>query len=418
MRNFFIITIVLSILLPSCKPKATNLVTVDLKRSDYSDMITASGTIQAVVSTPIMAPMGYFGEMTVARAIPEGSFVEKGDTLCVLECAPMMQELDKQKKDLESLQAEFKKQEADNALNRAVLDARIKENKAGMAISELDSVQIRFAPRVKQQLMGLELEKAHIEEKKLQKKFEAEKKIDESEIRQLKSRIIQAENLVKSMQEQASALTILAPKSGMVIKSEMAGRMMISFGEGDPIEIGGYPKTGSLIFPEMALMQLPDLDQMQVLVKVQEVDYKRIEKGQKVEITVDSKDKLRTTGSVKLKSLAGRSGYDSKVKWYDVTVSVDSCHLQMSPGLSARCDIFINQVKDTVVVPTVAIFEKDSLKVVYVEEGDKFRPVPVETGLNNSSKTIITKGLTGTETIALMEPPQKIVIKTNKKPNE
>jgi HlyD family secretion protein len=418
MRKFFIVTIVLSILLPSCKPKTTNLITFDLKRSDYTDLITASGTIQAVVNTPIMAPMGYFGEMTVARAVPEGSFVQKGDTICVLECAPMMQQLDKQLQDLENLQADFKKLEADNALNRALLDARMKENKAGMAISELDSVQIRFAPRIKQQLMGLELQKSRIEEKKLQKKYEAEKKIDESEIRQLKSRISQAETQVKSMQDQASALTILAPKSGMVTKSEMAGRMFISFGEGDALEIGGYPKTGSLIFPEMALMQLPELDQMQVLVKVQEVDYKRIEKGQKVEITVDSRDKLRTTGSVKLKSLAGKSDYDSKVKLYDVTVSVDSCHLQMSPGLSARCDIFINKVMDTVVVPTVAIFERDSMKVIYVEDGDKFRQVPVETGLTNNSRTIITKGLTGTETISLMEPPQKIVIKTNKKPNE
>jgi multidrug efflux pump subunit AcrA (membrane-fusion protein) len=294
----------------------------------------------------------------------------------------------------------------------------VKENKAGMAINELDSVQLRFAPPVKQKLMALELERARIEEKKLQKKYEAEKKIAESDVRQLKSRISQAENQVQTYQEQMKSLVILAPKTGIVKKSEMQGIMLISFGEGDAMEIGGYPKAGAMVFPQMTMMEIPELDEMQVAVKVQEIDFKRIEKGQKVEITVGAKDNLRTTGSVKVKSLASRSDYDSKIKWYDVIVSVDSCHLQMPPGLSAACDIFINRVRDTVVVPTVAVFDKDSLKIVYVEDGDKFEPVTVETGLTNSSKTIITKGLIGTETISLMEPPQNLIKKTKRKTNE
>lgn len=418
MRNLLISVVASAILLTSCKPKAVNIITCDLKRSDYSDVIIASGTIQAVKSTTITAPLDFFWDMKVDWVIQAGSRVDQGDTVCILKCEPVLQMLDQQLSDLESLRADYKKMEADNALNRAMLDARVKENKAGMAISELDSMQIRFAPRIKQQLMGLELERARIEERKLQKKYEAEKKIDESEIRQLKSRISQAEVQVQTMQEQLKSLTILAPKSGIVKEAEMQGRMMISFGEGDPIEIGGYPKVGSLIFPQLAMMEIPEMDEVQVVVKVQEVDYKRIEKGQKVEITVDAKDNLRTTGSVKVKSLAGRQDYDSPVKWYDVTVSVDSCHIQMPPGLSARCSIILNRLADQVSVPTVAIFEKDSMKIVYVKEGDKFKPVKIETGLSNSSQTIITNGLTGSETISLMEPPYQYIKEKNRKTNE
>jgi len=415
MRIAFIIAIVFSILLPSCKPRKANLITCDLKRSDYTDVISVSGTIQAVNVTSVKSPVNFFFGITVAWAIPEGSPVEQGDTICILKSEPLMQILDQQIRDLESLRADFKKMEADHALNRAVLDARMKENKAGMAISELDSIQIRFAPPVRQRLMGLELQRARIEEKKLQKKSAAEMKIAESDIRQLKSRIAQAESQVQTYQEQMKSLIILAPKSGFVKKSDMQGIMLISFGAGDAMEIGGYPKVGGMIFPEMAMMEIPELDEMQVAVQVQEVDYKRIEKGQKVEITVDAKNRLRTTGSVKVKSLAGKSDYDSRVKWYEVTVSVDSCHLQMPPGLSAHCDIIINKVTDTVVVPTVAIFEKDSSRIVYVADGGKFRPIPVETGLMNSSKTIISKGLTGTETISLTEPPANFIQKDKPK---
>lgn len=420
MKKFFVTVIVVLILFQSCAPKKPNLVTCDLKKTDYTDVIHASGSIQAVNSTNLMAPRNYYGSLKVARAVPQGSHVEAGDTVCVLECAPMMQMLDQELRNLESLKADFKKLEADNALNRAMLDARMKENKAGMAISQLDSVQILFAPPLKQKLMALELEKSHILEKKLQKKDEAEKKIDETEIRQLNSRIIQAENRVKMMQEQVGGLSVVAPKSGVVTKSDGYSMVYMMSMDGTIVEMGGYPKPGSQIFPEMPLMSLPELDEMQVSVEVREGDFKRIEKGQSVEIVVDAAGSLRTTGSVKRKSMAGKIDYytDSRVKWYEVIVSVDSCHNRLQPGLSARCDIFVNRIRDTIVVPTLAIFQRDSMKVVYVADGDKFRPVPVETGFTNSSQTIITKGLTGTETISLMEPPQNFIEKKNKSTNE
>ncbi len=101
----------------------------------------------------------------------------------------------------------------------------------------------------------------------------------------------------------------------------------------------------------------------------------------------------------------------SSVKAYEIIIGVDSCHLQMKPGLSARCSIIIDQVKDTIVVPASAIFTVDSLKTVYVADGKYFKPVTVETGLSNSSETIITQGLVGDESIALMEPPHNLIRK-------
>ncbi len=421
MKKFFVTALVLSIFLPSCAPKKAKLITCDLTRSDFSEVIRASGSIQAVNTLNIMAPQNYYGQMTVAWVIPEGSQVKQGDTLCILECAAMMQMLDQELRNMETLEADFKKLEADNALNRAVLDARIKENQAGKAISELDSVQMRFAPRVKQQLMALELKKTGIEEKKLRKKAEAEKKIDEAEIRQLKSRITQAGVRLQRIKDQVRDMSILAPKSGMAAKSESPEYSMYSM-DGGEVEMGGYIKTGSQVYPRMALMALPELNEMQVSVDMQEVDYKRIVKGQKVNIVVDAAKGLQTTGLVKRKSLASKNTYvgegESKIKMYEVIVGVDSCHTKMAPGLSARCEIFVSQIRDTIVVPTLAIFERDSMKVVYVASGEEFLVIPVETGLSNSSKTIISKGLKGNETISLVEPPPDFISKTKNSTNE
>jgi HlyD family secretion protein len=420
MKIFFVSAIVLPFLFLSCTKSPTGLVVCELKKSDYTEMIRASGEIQAVNTVNIMAPVNYYGAMTVAWVISEGSQVDQGDTVCILESPAMMQFLEQQQQNLESLQAELKKLEADNALNRVMLDARVKENKAGMAISELDSVQMHYAPQAKKRILALELEKAHVEERKLLRKTEAEKKIDETEIRQLNSRIGQAASQVQILLDQVKSMTVVSPKGGIVARPQTS-EYMVMYADGT-VERGGssFIKIGNQVSRRMPLMAIPDMVEMQVAVDVQEIDFKRIEKGQKVDILVDAAKALRTTGTVKRKSLQGKDSYSgvSKIKMYEVIIGVDSLHSLMPPGLSAHCEIFVSQVRDTVVVPTLAIFERDSLKIVYVANGDKFMPTPVETGSFNNAQTIVVKGLMGNETISLIEPPRKIIEKPKNSTHE
>jgi hypothetical protein len=127
---------------------------------------------------------------------------------------------------------------------------------------------------------------------------------------------------------------------------------------------------------------------------------------------VDAAKKLVTTGKVNRKSLMGKTAEkysDSKVKFYEIIIDVDSCHSKMKPGLSADCEITLNQALDTLFVPTLAIFERDSAKVVYVREKKKFIPVEVKTGPAGSSFTLIAGGLKGDEVIALSEPPNRLI---------
>ncbi len=411
MKKLFVTAIVLSILFIACKPKYPMPVTFDLVRSDYTEVIRAGGSIQAVNSVSIMAPMVYYS-MTVAWVIREGSQVEAGDTVCILESPDMMQMLDNQEQILENSRADLIKMEANHAMSLALLDAQVKENKASMAITRLDSIQMSFAPKVKRQIMELELQKSRVQEGKLKKKLLAQRTISESEIRQLKSRIGQAETQVRMIRDQLASLTIVAPAKGMIAKPDVPLYTLYT-ADGGSVPVAGFLKIGNSVRSRRALMSLPDLSEVQIVAEVPEVDYMRIDKGQKVNITVDAAGGLITTGVFKRKSLAAKSPMysESNLKSYEVIISVDSCHLRMTPGLSARCEILVNQVKDTLVVPTLAIFERDSQKVVYVEREGRFRPVPVETGLANSSQTIISKGLEGHETLSLQEPPHNLIEK-------
>ena len=166
------------------------------------------------------------------------------------------------------------------------------------------------------------------------------------------------------------------------------------------------------------VLQMPDLSEMQIVALVPEVDFKRVELQQRVNIQIESAQGLTTTGKVLKKSLEGATTrYESgvAVKNYELIFSLDSCHSQMRPGLSAICEIVINEAKESLVVPSVAIHTRDSLKLVYLQEGRMFRQISVETGFSNSAQTIVSKGLEPGQSVALTEPHHTQIVKAKAK---
>jgi HlyD family secretion protein len=401
----------------SCTSKKDNgVITFRVTRSDYSDKIIIPGTVQAVVNYPVMPPRRMFGQMTVKKLADDGAFVKKGDTICILTVPEMESMYQQTITSIETQEAELKKTEADNQLNVALLEAQLATSEAQLKISSLDSARMKFATPVQQKLLELEMQKALIEKQKTEKKLKSQKMIGESDIRQMKARIIQEKTRAQAMADQVNAMTIIAQRDGIVMRTE-SPRFTIIGPQGIGT-MGGPIREGSVLFLDTPVLQFPDLAKMQVSAEVLEADFKKIEKGQHVLITVDAAEKLITTGKINRKSLMGRTAQrysDSKVKFYEVIIDIDSCHSKMKPGLSASCEITLNEAKDTLFVPTLAVFERDSARVVYVKRKENFIPVKVETGLSGSSYTIITSGLKGDEIIALAEPPNSLIINEKEK---
>ena len=399
----------------SCSGKKDNrVITFRLTKSDYIEKISVKGAVQAVVNVPVIPPNPMFYQMTVLRLAEDGAFVKKGDTICVLTVPEVESMYLEANTSVETLEAGLKRTEADNRLNIALLEAQLLTCEAQLKISALDTLKMKFASDVERRLLELEMKKSLIEKQKTEKKLAATRLIGETDIRQMKARIMQETTKAKTMADQINSLTIIAQRDGLVTRAESSKvYFFTSSGMG---AFGGPVKEGSVMFPGRPVLQFPDLSLMEVSAEVAEADFKTIEKGQKVNIVVDAAKRLITTGIVNRKSLMGHTAEkysDSKVKFYEVIIDVDSCHSKMKPGLSADCEIILSEARDTIFIPTQAIFERDSAKVVYVMEKENFSQVKVGTGSSGSSYTLITYGLKGDEVIALSEPPNSLIV--NKK---
>jgi len=295
-------------------------------------------------------------------------------------------------KNLEVSKAEYNKIQADLALDLALLEAQVKNNDAQTSITNLDSVQLQYASPTQRKITELELKIAQIQKEKFEHKLSAVKLINQFEIRKAELRIRQNENNVKRWEEQLLQLVLLTPIDGLAMRS-------ISWVTGNKVI------EGETAYPPMPLIEIPYLSLMRLAFSVSETEYKRIKVGQKVEYTFDAMPGNTAQGSITYRSSVGRElSRNSKVKLFDMQASIDTAAVLPGAGLSARARIIITQIPDTIVIPTVAIFEEDSTKVVFVKHGNRFNKQEIITAESSQKQAIVAAGLQPGDVLALARP--------------
>lgn len=373
------------------------MLTSKVERKEFVDKITVTGNLESINTFSIVAPM-VRSNLKILWLVEEGTHVQKGDTVCKLEAVTLEQDYSVAVAQYEMAVAEYEKSKADLNLQYLMLESQVNSIDISTSITRLDSLQLQFTSPIEKRKIELELEKAEIEQEKLLNKLKFLKNINESEMKTMELKIKQEQNRINIAEDQLNKLVLTSDVDGMVIYAR-------SWSTGEKISEGGEAWMG------MPLLEIPRMDQVQAKLLVNETYFKQIENGQEVEIHVDARPDLHLNGSILRKSPMGKPiRRRSQVKVYEIIASLDSAAISIRPGLTITCDVFLNRLSDTLIIPTISIFEEDSIKLVYVEKGRKFDPYVVETAEGNNEFTVIKSGLSGSEIIAVTRPVESLIL--------
>ncbi|MCX6307253.1 MAG: efflux RND transporter periplasmic adaptor subunit, partial [Bacteroidia bacterium] len=262
-----------------------------------------------------------------------------------------------------------------------------------------------YASPVQRRIKELELQKAAIVKNKLMKKLKALDIINWSQIRRMELQIQNKENRKKSIMDNIEQLTIKATQSGMVVRA-------ISWQTGKKIQ------EGETVWPNMPLIYIPDMSEMKVKISASEANYKRLSLNDRVEYSFDAMPGNVASGIILSKAPIGQSiTKNSKVKFFEVEASMETSNSLPTPGMSVTCNIILQRVKDTIVVPQIAIFEEDSMKIVYVKQENGFEKRQVKIGPSSPKLAVIVKGLIGKERLSMIKPSSASVQMTTLLPD-
>ena len=365
-------------------------------KSDFEDYLTIDGYIEPVQTVTIGCPREVDGIVTFI--IEDGSYVNQGDVVCIIEDKEVKKRYDESLVNLETAKAGLTKTKADLDLQFALLEAQVKNNAAETDIANLDSLQLQYLSPTQKRIKELELKKVSIVKHKLEKKLKSLAIINNSELKKSEFEIQRITGYLESSKATLDGLTLKSPGKGLASRARYY--------------TGNKVKEGDNVWNNMPVINIPELAKMKVKIYASEGNYKRININDPVEFTFDAMPKNSARGKILTKSPVGQPiKENSKVKTFEIESSIDSSLITPGPGLSANCKVILKRLKGALVIPLVAIFEKDSMKVVYVKNQDNYEMRQVKTGPTSPKNAVIFAGLHVNEKISLLEPKSSLVIK-------
>lgn len=203
------------------------------------------------------------------------------------------------------------------------------------------------------------------------------------------------EQELKRLQAQMDKCIVKAPSDGIVI-----------FGNQRPWDPSSQIRPGSTLYFRQQIFALPNLDKMQVKLKVHESVVKKVVKDLSVTMQVEALSNQVLQGKVvSVASVAQNDGWrGGGVKEYQTQVSIDNLPADagLRPGMTAEVKIKIKTITDALTVPVQAVTEVGGKHICYVIQADgKTDRREVTVGENSDTLIQITKGIAEGEQVAL-----------------
>ena len=328
-----IILIVVAVVLSGKKEKLIEVQTEKVMRQNITQIVTATGKIQAETKVVISAEVS--GEI-ISLPFKEGDVVKKGDVVVKIRPDSYMPKLKQEQAGINVQQSNLAAQEVNLKKYKLELD-RIKTltDKGLASQQDLDNAQTNFDATLAQ-------------------------------MNTVRAQIQQQRASLSSVEYDVSKTTINAPMSGTVTQ--------LNNEEGEKV-LGTSFNIGSQI------MTISDLNSMECQVEVGETDVTLVKLGDTARIQIDAFPGKSFTGyvyEIANTAKAKNTGTQEEVVNFIVKIRVSKEDYELRPGMSCTVDIEVQRKDNVVAVPiqSVTTREDDMQGQMTLKGDDKDKSMP------------------------------------------
>jgi len=371
--------ILISILLlcPACKKESPSELTV--MEGKFVQSFIETGSLSAILSAPIPVPrMDYrFGyEFKIVEMLDNGTYVKKGDTLIMLDDAPIRKFILTQEESLEKERAAAKRQAVMSRNAIQELQASIKSQEMSFELKKLSMERAKFEPPQKQRIKKLEFRQAEIRMEKLKRHLRIKPIMNSCDEKIHQIRVSQKEAELQKAIEALEKMYVISPKDGL-------------------FEVGKnhrtYPpqdlKIGDKVHQNSMIAQIPNVDKMEVNSYINETDYTKVSVGSKVIVRLDALPNVPFDGEI---TEIARSCVKVNNKMvFKVKVVIEASDIRLKPGMTVSCEYICYQGENELYVPNECVYVENGKAFVFLKKGGKNRKVEVTALRSNSHHTII-----------------------------
>ncbi|HLK50106.1 MAG TPA: efflux RND transporter periplasmic adaptor subunit [Bryobacteraceae bacterium] len=379
---------------------------VRVRRGDFVISVRTRGELASSHSIVLAAPQ--VPNLRLVKLVQPGKIVHKGDIVAAFDTAQIENAIIQRTTNVSSADSQIVQlkatqkmdDEADSMQRMAstydVERARLDASKAEV-LSKIDGEKNRITVTVTEGALN-----------RLDAIINAHQTAHVADLTRLSQNKDKAVRDLNQVQEYLTKMEIRAPADGMVnILPNF--RVNGQFGQTPPAF-----KEGDDVWTGAPIAEMPDLSQMYVDLKMDEVDRGKLRLGQVVRVRIDAipdrefNAELNWISPIAALVFKGASGNGrpgiAAEKTFPARAQLKNLDARLRPGMSATAEVTIEKQPAVLMIPARASVTKDGKPAVYVQNGDRFSVRYIQVGKRNDDDMVVTSGLKEGDMIALEDP--------------
>jgi multidrug efflux pump subunit AcrA (membrane-fusion protein) len=370
-----------------------------VRRGDFVISVRTRGEIRSARSSILKAPLA--PGLRIVHLASQGSPVKRGDVVVQFDGVQQEQNVIQQTLQVQAIQGSIDQLHATQKINDdadvmnkmtseyGVESAKLDASKADV-IDAIDGEKFRIAVGVQEG--SLQQVKANINAHLVGNDA------DNIRMDQWKDKAIRDLHTADSY---LGMMQLRAPTDGVV--NLLANfRSAGTFGQSPPPF-----REGDSVWNGAEIAEIPDLSELYIDLKLDEVDRGKLQLGQQVRVRVDAIPDKEFTANLDFISpiavLVFRGGPTS-AKTFPARATLKNLDPRLSPGMSASAEVIIEREPRKLLIPVRASFDKDGKPAAYLQTGSSFKLVPITVGRRNDDEIVVLSGLKEGDIVTLESP--------------
>jgi len=357
---------------------------VTVKKGQFVVDITTTGELEAKKSVKINGPSKLrayrIWQVTVQEMIDEGTFVKKGDFIARLDPSEITNKISESQIEFDKYQSQYTQTQLDTTLQMRETRDQLINMQYDVEEKQLVLDQSKFEPPATIKKSEIDLEKAKRTLTQATENYVIKRRQNEAKMDEVSATLRKQRLELEGMQGLLSEFTIMAPEDGMLIYYKTWN---------------GVVKTGSQIQAwNPVVATLPDLSIMLSQTYVNEVDIRKIKKGQNVEIGLDAFPDKKLKGKVIKVANVGEQRPNSDAKVFQVSIELEGTDDLIKPAMTTSNRIIVETYDESLYIPLECLNSQyDSITYVYKKTKLSTIKQEVKLGSTNNNEVIVLAGL-------------------------
>lgn len=370
-----------------------------VRRGEFIISVKTRGEIRSVHSEILKAPQ--VPDPRIVRLAESGRPIKKGEMVVEFDAAQQEQTYLEKTTSVRTADSEIVQTKASHRIVTEQDGMNLMTSQYNLQRSKLEASKAEVVSAIEGAKSRIDVGISEGELGQVNTTIKAHKTTQEADLdrlQQKKEKVVRDADRTKGY---LSKMVIRAPNDG-IVNLLPNFRAQGSFGSSPPPF-----KEGDRAWTGAAIAEIPDLTNMRIELKLDEVDRGKMKLGQIVKVRVDAiADRELTAELDWISPIAAVNfrGMGLTEKTFPARATLKNLDPRLRPGMSATAEVVIESEPNTLLIPVRASFLQKGKPAVYVQKGQQFPIQVIEVGKRNDTDMIVTKGLKEGELVTLENP--------------